>query len=203
MKKLSVTAAWLLIVLFWTCSWARAQTIPAGFDVFAEFGPSCLKGNVHSGASGEAKCEAGRVFAGARLRLARHDAIEVSHSYSPNVFDEAFPLLYENNRLTSTSFNYVRYLSTYSHLQPFATAGLGWEHFRGVGFSPSAAVVTGDTQFAWNFGAGIDVIPQRHFAIRFEFRDYLASIPIYHTSRLQNYVPSIGVVFRWKRNPKL
>ena len=203
MKIFSATAVLLVVVLLFACPWACAQGLPMGFDVFAEFGPSCLHGNVHSGASGEAKCEAGRLFAGARLRLTRHDAVEVSHSYSPNVFDEVYPLLYENSRLTSSSFNYVRYLLTHPHLQPFATGGVGWEKFRGGGFSPSGSLTTGDTQFAWNYGAGIDVIPQRYLAIRFEFRDYLTSIPVNHTSRLQNYVPSIGIVFRFNQDRKL
>jgi hypothetical protein len=193
MKNVSLTAASLLVVSLFACPWASAQGIPQGFDVFAEFGPSCLDGPVHSGASGEVKCEAGRFFGGGRLRLTRHDAFEVSRSYSPDVFDESYPLLYENGRLTSNSFNYVRYLSTVP-IQPFATIGVGWEKFLGTAV---------DTQFAWNYGAGVDFTPQRFIAIRFEFRDYLASIPVYRTSRLQSLVPSIGIVFRFNRNKKL
>lgn len=191
MKKINATAVLLLVVPFFACPWACAQGIPMGFDVFAEFGPSCLQGQVHSGAIGEAKCEAGRLFTGGRLRLTRHDAIEASYSYSPNVFNEAYPLYYQNERLSSHSLNYVRYLSTDPHWQPFATAGVGWEHFD-VG-----------SQFAWNWGVGIDVIPQRNFALRFEFRDYATSIPVYHTSGLHNLVPSIGIVFRFNRVRKL
>lgn len=174
-----------------------------GFDVFAEFGPSCLHGPVHSGASGEVKCEAGRFFGGARLRLTRHDAVEASYSYSPNVFDEAYPLVYFNDRLSSHSINYVRYLSTYPHLQPFVTGGVGWENFQGGGLNSSGALVSGDSQFAWNWGVGIDVIPQRYFALRFEFRDYTTSLPVNHTSSLHNLVPSIGIVFRFNLNRKL
>jgi len=92
---------------------------------------------------------------------------------------------------------------TYPHLQPFVTGGVGWENFLGGGFSSSGSPTTGDEQFAWNFGAGIDVIPERHFAVRFEFREYLTSIPVNHTNRLQNYVPSIGIVFRFHRDRKL
>src|SRR5208283_4918130 len=65
-----------ILLLFFAFPWACAQNIPMGIDVFAEFGPSCLEGNVHSGASGQVKCEAGRFFGGARLRLTRHDAFE-------------------------------------------------------------------------------------------------------------------------------
>jgi hypothetical protein len=193
MKNVGLAAASLLVLSLCACPWASAQSIPQGFDLFAEFGPSCLEGPVHSSATGEAKCETGRFFGGGRLRLTRHDAFEVSHSYSPDIFDESYPLLYENARLTSNSFNYVRYLST-ARVQPFATIGVGWEKFLGT---------TVDTEFAWNCGAGVDFIPQRFIAVRFEFRDYLASIPLYHTSRLQNLVPSVGIVFRFNRNKKL
>jgi hypothetical protein len=157
-----------IVLLFFAVPWACARDIPMGFDVFAEFGPSCLQGNVHSGASGQVKCEAGRFFTGARLRLTRHDAIEVSYSYSPNVFNEAYPLVYFNSRLSSDSFSYVRYLSTNSPLQPFVTGGVGWEHFQGGGLNSSGVLVSGDSQFAWNWGAGIDVVLHRYFALRFE-----------------------------------
>ena len=211
MKKLIATAVLLLVLLLFASPWASAQNIPTGFDFFAEAGPSCLSGAVHSGASGQVKCEAGRLFGGMRLRLTRHDAVEASYSWSPNIFDEVYPLHYENYRLSSHSINYVRYLSTYSHLQPFVTGGVGWESFQGRGTTSPVVPATGeyqlpvigDSQFAWNWGAGIDVIPQRNIALRFELRDYRSSIPINHTSSLQNIVPSIGIVFRFNRNRKL
>jgi hypothetical protein len=203
MKKLIAAVALSLVVPLFAVPWACAQNIPTGFDVFAEAGPSCLEGDVHSSATGEAKCEAGRFFAGARLRLTRHDAVEASYSWSPDIFNEAYPLLYFNDRLSSHSINYVRYLSTNPHLQPFATVGVGWESFQGGGTNSSGVHVTGDSEFAYNYGVGIDVIPQRNIALRFEFRDYATSIPINHTSSLHNVVPSIGIVFRFNRNRKL
>ena len=192
-----------IALLFFAFPWACAQGIPMGFDYFAEFGPSCLDGKVHSGVDGHAACETGRFFTGGRLRLTRHDAIEGSYSYSPDVFNEAFPNVYFSARLRSYSSNYVRYLSTETRWQPFATAGAGVENFRGGGFTPSGAPVGNVSQFAWNYGVGFDVIPQRHFAVRFEIRDYVTSMPVYHTSTLHNIVPSIGVVFRWNRDRRL
>ncbi|MGH9455597.1 MAG: outer membrane beta-barrel protein [Terriglobia bacterium] len=199
MKKLS-TAAWLLMVSLFICAGASGQGIPAGFDVFAEAGPSCLSGPVHSGASGEVKCNGGRFFAGARVRLTRHDAVEASYSYSPDVFNEAYPLTYTNRRIHSHAFNYVRYFSANRYLQPFATVGIGWMTFSDF---HGAVEKVADSPFAWNFGGGIDVIPFRYFAVRLEMRDYRTTIPIYHTSGLENWVPSVGIVFRWNRNPKL
>lgn len=201
MKKLTATA-WLLVFSLFICPWAFGQSIPAGFDVFAEAGPSCLSGPVHSGASGEVKCNVGRFFTGVRVRLTRHDAIEASYSYSPDVFNEAYPLLYINRRLRSHAFNYVRYLSANRHLQPFGTVGIGWQTFFGDS-APGFQTPVKDSPFAWNYGGGLDVILYRHFAVRLELRDYRSTIPVYHTSSLDNFVPSLGIVFRWNRNPKL
>jgi len=203
MKKRLVTMAFTFTIFWFVCAGADAQGIPQGFDLFGEFGPSCLYGDVHSSATGNAKCEAGRFFGGVRLRLTRHDAVEASYSYSPDVFNEAYPLLYSNGRLRSHSLNYVRYLSAYSHLQPFATAGVGWESFEGGGQTSSGTPVGGDTEFAWNYGAGFDIIPYRFVAIRFEVREYLTSLPDFHTGPLHNVCPSLGIVFRWNRNRKL
>ncbi len=130
-----------IFLLFFTLARASAKDVPMGFDYFAEFGPSCLDGKVHSGADGHAACETGRFFTGGRLRLTRHDAIEGSYSYSPDVFNEAFPNLYFSARLRSYSSNYVRYLSTETLWQPFATVGVGAEHFQDGGFTPSGAPV--------------------------------------------------------------
>jgi opacity protein-like surface antigen len=180
-----------------------------GFDVFAEFGPSCLHGPIHSGADGNARCETGRFFTGARLRLSRHDAFEASYAYSPNNFSYTpyfwLPLVsYQNIRLRSYSLNYVRYLATYPHVQPFVTGGVGSEHFQGRIVYPSNTFLTpGASQFAWNYGAGVDVIPKRYFALRLELRDYLATVPFYPAVMLHNIVPSVGIVFRFHRDRKL
>lgn len=211
MKKLIAPAVSLILVYVPTIPWTYAQNVPQGFDVFAEFGPSCLSGPVHSGASGEAKCEAGRFFTGARLRLTKHDAVEGSYSYSPNVFSytpfifgEAYSLSYQNKRLSSHSFNYVRYLATNPHVQPFVTGGVGSEHFQGRGVYASSAFMTYSvSQFAWNYGAGIDLIPRRYFALRLECRDYITTFPFYRTITLHNIVPSVGIVFRFHRDRKL
>jgi hypothetical protein len=64
-------------------------------------------------------------------------------------------------------------------------------------------LTTSVSQFAWNFGAGTDVILQRNIALRFEFRDYTTGMPHYNTSSLHNIVPSIGIVFRFNRDRKL
>lgn len=211
MRRFFASAALLLLAPLCRCPRVHAQSIPMGFDVFAEFGPSCLHGQVHSGASGNVRCETGRFFTGARLRLSRHDAFEASYSYSPNIFSYTPyfypglpPVSYQNNRLHSYSLNYVRYLATYPHVQPFVTGGVGSEHFQGRIVYPSNPFIpSGGSQFAWNYGAGIDVIPQRHFALRLELRDYLATVPFYPATRLHNIVPSVGIVFRFHRDRKL
>lgn len=205
MKTVILATALFLLISLCACRLASGQGIPAGFDYFAEFGPSCLYGPVQSGASGQAKCEAGRLFTGARLRFTRHDAVEFSYSYSPDIFNEEAPLFYFNRRLYSHSFNYVRYASANRHVQPFGTAGIGWMTFSGDTTPPGGAfsVTTKDSPFAWNYGAGLDVIPFRYFALRVELRDYRTTLPVYHSSGLHNFTPSLGIVFRWNRDPKL
>lgn len=204
--KIFMAPALLLVISLCACPWVLGQGFPAGFDYFAEFGPSCLHGPVQSGASGMVKCEAGRLFTGARLRLTRHDAVEASYSWSPDIFNEEFPLSYFNDRIRSHSFNYVRYASAIPHLQPFGTVGIGWMTFSGGGNGgpgPGSLASITDSSFAWNYGAGIDLVPFRYFAVRVELRDYLTTLPVYHSSGLHNFTPSLGIVFRWNRNPKL
>ena len=201
MEKVRLTSALLPVVSLLACLWARAQGIPQGFDVFAEFGPSCHSGAVNSGANGQAKCKTGRLFAGGRLRLTRHDAFEVSYSYSPNAFSYSpyfwVPTAFiEITSIRSRSMNYVRYLATNPHMQPFVTGGVGSEHLTGpYPYSLS--------YFAWNYGAGMDMVFRRYFALRLECRDYRTSLISYPTKNLHNIVPSVGIVFRFNRDPRL
>ena len=114
-----------------------------------------------------------------------HDAIEASYSYSPNQ-------VAGYNRLNLFSFNYIRYLSLRSKLQPFATIGLGANRFSGP-FTSSNSF-----RFLWNYGGGADIVLQRHLALRLELRDYVGGQPNYFIGTGQNIVPSAGVVFRFK-----
>ena len=87
-------------------------------------------------------------------------------------------------------------------MQPFATAGLGSNRFRGP--SSASAVLSGlvavnnGWQFAWNYGGGADLVLQRHIALRLELRDYVTGQPSFITGTSHNIVPSIGIVFRLK-----
>jgi opacity protein-like surface antigen len=136
----------------------------------------------------------GRALAGVRLRFTRHDALEASYSYSPNhlsLQEGTQSLGSTYNRVDLISFNYVRYLWLRTPLQPFATAGLGTNHFSG----PSA---DNGYQFAWNYGGGADIVLQRHFALRLELRDYVTGQPSSIAGTSHNVVPSVGIVFRLK-----
>jgi opacity protein-like surface antigen len=147
----------------------------------------------------------GRVSAGARLRITRHDALEASYSYSPNHFslqEGAQALGSAYNRVGLISFNYVRYLWIRTRFQPFTTAGLGTNRFSGP--TSASAVLSGlvgadnGYQFAWNYGAGADLVLQRHLAMRLELRDYVTGQPSFVTGTSHNIVPSAGIVFRLK-----
>ncbi len=152
-------------------------------------------------------------FAGTRYRFTRLNALEASYSYSPYHFvvqEEGQPALAGYSRADTVSFNYVRYLSAKARVQPFITAGLGTNRFSGPSKAP--AVVGGwvnadnGWRFAWNYGAGADIVLERHFALRMELRDYLTAQPSGSiglsggliTGTSHNLVPSVGVVFRFK-----
>ena len=220
MRVIRIIAPWVLL-LFFTCSWAGAQDAPPRLEVFAEGGGSFL----NNGAGGTlvwVSCapmiclpvpssvassfsKTGRVVAGGRLRLTRHDALEASYSYSPNhlsLQEGTQSLGSAYNRVDLISFNYVRYLWTSTRVQPFATAGLGTNRFSGP--SSATAVVSGlvsannGYQFAWNYGAGADFVLQRRLALRLELRDYVTGQPSFLTGTSHNVVPSAGIVFRLK-----
>ena len=159
---------------------------------------------------------AGRLFTGGRIRLTRHDAIELSYSFSPNHFKylaESQVAGSGYTRLDLSSLNYARYLWVRTRLQPFVTAGVGLNRFRGgpgtvpppiePGQLPGGGElsfnnpVSNGRQFAWNYGGGADLVLQRHFALRVELRDYVAGQPIPLTGTSYNLVPSAGLVFRF------
>jgi opacity protein-like surface antigen len=83
-------------------------------------------------------------------------------------------------------------------VQPFATVGVGANHFS----DPAAASGLGSAgngwQFAWNYGGGADFVLQRHFALRLELRDYVSGQPSLIEGTRHNLVPSAGIVFRFK-----
>jgi opacity protein-like surface antigen len=153
-----------------------------------------------------------RLTTGARLRFTRHDALEASYSYSPNVFSlqpAGQSALSGYNRVDLISFNYVRYLWAKTRVQPFVTGGVGVNRFSGP--TSASAVVSGHVnadngwQFAWNYGGGADLVLQRHFALRLELRDYITGQPTVITGTghnitgtSYNIVPSAGLVFRFK-----
>jgi opacity protein-like surface antigen len=144
-------------------------------------------------------------LAGARLHFTRHDALEASYSYSPNHFslqEGTQSLGFGYNRVDLISFNYVRYLWLRTRVQPFATAGVGTNRFSGgpsvFPAISSLAVADNGYQFAWNYGAGADLVLQRHLALRLELRDYVTGQPSFITGTSHNIVPSAGIVFRLK-----
>jgi hypothetical protein len=214
-----------LLLLVIPC--ARAQNRPPRFEIFAEGGGSFLNGGhgllpttacptvctpsgcppCPSGAVTSSFSKTGRLFAGARLRFTRHDALEASYAYSPNRFSVQQMTVSVGspyNRVDLISFNYVHYLWAKTPIQPFVTAGLGANRFSGplvvVGAPSGTWPFNSDNgyQFTWNYGGGADVVLQRHFALRLELRDYVTGQPSFITGISHNIVPSAGIVFRFK-----
>ena len=229
MRIIRAAAPCFLLISF-ACSLAGAQDPPPRLEVFAEGGVSILNkstglivpppgnctcpgpvcpvacilppisGNVTSSFS-----KTGRLFAGARLRLTRHDALEASYSFSPNHFSvqqgtQSVGSAY--NRVNLVSFNYVRYLWVRTPINPFVTAGVGTNRFSGPAPTPGelSGLVGEDNgwQIAWNYGGGADLVLQRHLALRLELRDYVSAQPSFITGTSHNIVPSVGIVFRLK-----
>ena len=223
MRFIGIFAAWVFLLSF-TCRWVCAQGPPPTYEVFAEGGGSFLNNSTGQPFVAcplvcpvglpcplcpptltSAFSKTGRVAAGARFRITRHDALEASYSYSPNHFSlqqgtQSLGSAY--NRVDLISFNYVRYLWVRTPVQPFATIGLGTNRFSGPSSASAvhSGLVSADNgwQFAWNYGGGADLVLQRHFALRLELRDYVTGQPSFITGTSHNIVPSLGVVFRLK-----
>jgi hypothetical protein len=157
----------------------------------------------------------GRLFTGVRLRFTSHDAIEASYSFSPNRFvysPEPGIVQAGYGRVSLFCVNYVRYLWARNRFQPFVTAGVGTNRFSGgLGTSPIQVGGLPESfeysfsnpksygwQFAWNYGAGADLVLQRHFALRVQLRNYVSDQPTPLTGTSHNIVPSAGIVFRFK-----
>lgn len=197
MRIIRTSLPWLLLLSF-TCIRAGAQNASPQTELFAEGGgsfitnitnlpvpcPACTSTFCPPCPTSRSFSNAGRLFAGTRLRMG-HNAIEASYSFSPNQ-GEGY------NRLNVISFNYVRYISLSSKVQPFATIGLGANRFSG----PSN-ISTG-FDFAWNYGGGADIVLQRHLALRFDLRDYVGGQPSGVRGTLHNIVPSAGIVFKFR-----
>jgi opacity protein-like surface antigen len=205
-----------------------AQNTPR-FELFAEGGDSFLNTGPPTGSliiscpnctlsqiaplSGSTILTAWRLSTGARFRFTRHDAIEASYSFSPNHFTyhtAGLDVESGHRRLDVFSVNYVRYLWVRSRFQPFATAGVGTNRFKGrpniflYPIGPHGFTIdfpnpgNSGWQFAWNYGAGADFILQRHFALRVELRNYVSDQPLPLTGTSHNIVPSAGIVFRFR-----
>jgi hypothetical protein len=231
MRVLRIIAPWILL-LFFTCCGACAQDAPPRLEVFAEGGGSFLKngsGQIfvacpvctgpvcplvvclqQSVPVTSSFSKTGRLFAGARLRFTRHDALEASYSFSPSHFSLTCLSCQEGtqslgsayNRLDLISFNYVRYLCIKTRVQPFATVGVGTNRFSGPSSAPAvvSGLVSADNgwQFAWNYGGGADIVLQRRLALRLELRDYVTGQPSFIMGTSHNIAPSAGMVFRLK-----
>jgi len=223
MRIIRIIAPWILL-LFFTCSWGGAQDALPRLEVFAEGGGSFLNNGTGqislicpqvctpsgctpcpTGTATSSFSKTGRLLTGARLRFTRHDAIEASYSYSPDLFSlqrASQSLGSAYNRVDLISFNYVRYLWVRARVQPFVTGGVGVNRFSGP--SNASAVLYGYVnadngwQFAWNYGGGADIVLQRHLALRLELRDYVTGQPSIITGTSHNIVPSAGIVFRFK-----
>jgi len=148
----------------------------------------------------------GRLFTGLRYYLTGNNALEASYSYSPNRFRLTFtvtsslpdPLFPPQTWFDSTpmavhnvAFNYVRYLPAHHRLHPFVTVGLGFAMFE--------THYEGQTRFAANWGAGVDIPLRQRICLRGEFRHFLTERPGFEgfTTITHNFAPSVGLAFKF------
>jgi len=211
MRPVQVITLSLLIMLI-PGAWLFAQDSPFSGDLFVEGGGSFLNGGsgpvtfycipeIPCSTATSSFSKTGSLFTGLRVHFTRHDAFEVSYSYSPNLFSLRsgtyfFGSWYNHNNLIS--FNYVRYLWARTPVQPFATVGVGANHFSNPAAVSGVGSAGNGWQSAWNYGGGTDIVLQRHFALRLEVRDYRSGQPSLIEGTRNNLVPSAGIVFRFK-----
>lgn len=196
---------------------AVAQDLTHRLGVFAEGGASfsnkqTLQTTVFAGSPPQVLTETdnrallttGRLFAGIRLWLDDHEAIEASYSYSPSDVTARDSCSPNCGIASSTSplrahfiaGNYVRRLFPRGRFRPFLTAGLGGIFFHELFFQEFNGA-----EFAANFGGGFDYQFAPHWAVRAEYRDWIFQLPRqdYFTpgGLTHNQVPSLGLVFRF------
>lgn len=206
-----------LILVF---PWAFGQSLPPSLEVFLEGGTSFSNSGrgtetitcpncpcPTSGCSASSVRMTGyfpetiRPTGGARYRFTRRNALEASFSYSRYHFVTQLagqPALAGYNRAELYSINYVRYLAAKTRVQPFLTVGLGITHFAGSPVSNGYTNADNGGHLGWNIGGGADYVLERHFALRMELRDNITGQPSIMNGTINNVVPSVGVVFRFR-----
>lgn len=180
--------------------------------------PQTLLITTHIGSSG-------RLFAGFRFWMDRHEAIEISYSYAPSDItvnrhcehvDCGVVFSASAARANFLSANYVHAFRVNSRVRPFLTAGLGQVYFRTVAKSgPVSTPPNGTVElqmnsvfernpFTFNVGGGLDVRMSRHWSVRLEYRDWMLEGPKQcdfdscgATGLSDNQAPLAGLVFRF------
>lgn len=211
----TVTA--ILACAFLPTGTAVGQDLTHRFEVFAEGGASfsnkqTLQITVSAGSppqlltttDNRALLTTGRLFAGIRLWLDEHQAIEASYSYSPSdvtARDSCSPncgFAFSTSPLRAhfIAGNYVHRLFPRRRIRPFLTAGLGGVFFHELFFQEFTGA-----EFAANFGGGFDCQLSPRWAVRTEYRDWIFQLPrqdhFTPGGLTHNQVPSVGLVFRF------
>lgn len=210
----------LVLILLALAQNAAAQDSTHHIELFAEGGASLSNqvvgqqsnvlyfnpgvGTSEAIVTDESFLTTGRVFAGIRLWLDPHQAIEASFSYAPTDLNESnvcLPSCGQNKEIRPLrSFflagNYVHRLPSVWHARPFLTAGLG-----GVGFYQPIFMSFPKARFTANFGGGFDFPLSRRWVFRAEYRDWMLAMPQVGDATpgglTHNSVPSIGLAYRF------
>jgi hypothetical protein len=142
----------------------------------------------------------GRLFVGGGFWFTRHDAVQLSYSYtSTNPTDFVFftpplppfpnPLIFSvAERAHFFSVDYLRAFPIGSHWNWFLAAGIGTVDYR--------TAYSGSLKFAANLGTGISYRLTRRWSLRAEYRDYIVRYP-FENALMHNHAPTLGVVFHF------
>jgi hypothetical protein len=146
--------------------------------------------------------DSGRLFAGGDFWFTRHDAIQVSYSYSlADVAQATAPIdppisggaAFFVGRRHDLSFDYVHSFSLSHRWRFLLASGIGADWWRN---SFDGTVITG---FAANVGAAASFRLTEHWAVRGEYRVYISQVPSsgFVGGTTYDHVPTLGIVFRF------
>ena len=125
------------------------------------------------------------------VNIREHWGVEATYSFSADGLQitQVAPATVQNFGVHIDEFtgNALFFFTGHERLlRPFLTAGLGGSHFSPTdnaklmattNFLGQRAVITGSSEFDFNFGAGIEARPWDHFGVRFDLRDHVTGFP--------------------------
>jgi len=158
-------------------------SLPSGSRTFV-VGPSVFDSEFQNGA---------KLGLRGAVNIGEHWGAEATYSFSADGLQitQVAPAIVQNFGVHVDEFtgNALFFFTGHERfLRPFLTAGLGGSHFSptdnaklmaATNFLGQRAVISGSSEFDFNFGAGIEARPWEHFGVRFDLRDHVTGFPTF------------------------